>query len=32
MKDVGYEYAIIGGAGPFEFYETACKTVVIPTA
>ncbi|MFD2042866.1 GNAT family N-acetyltransferase [Ornithinibacillus salinisoli] len=30
MKDIGYEYAIIGGAGPMEFYEKACHAVVIP--
>ncbi|MET4560030.1 GNAT superfamily N-acetyltransferase [Lysinibacillus parviboronicapiens] len=32
MQEIGYEYAIIGGAGPLEFYERACKAVVIPTA
>jgi GNAT superfamily N-acetyltransferase len=31
MRDIGYEYAIIGGAGPIEFYEKACKAVVIQT-
>ncbi|MET3195649.1 GNAT family N-acetyltransferase [Bacillus sp. OAE603] len=30
MKEIGYEYAIIGEAGPLEFYEKACKAVVIP--
>ncbi|MGE7688767.1 GNAT family N-acetyltransferase [Lysinibacillus sp. NPDC097214] len=30
MYDMGYEYAIIGGAGPIEFYEQACHAVVIP--
>ncbi|WHY78087.1 GNAT family N-acetyltransferase [Neobacillus sp. WH10] len=30
MKEIGYEYAIIGGAGPIEFYEEACNAVVIP--
>ncbi|MBS4218806.1 GNAT family N-acetyltransferase [Bacillus sp. FJAT-49711] len=30
MKEIGYEYAIIGGAGPMEFYEKACNAVVIP--
>ncbi|WHY86766.1 GNAT family N-acetyltransferase [Neobacillus novalis] len=30
MKEIGYEYAIIGGAGPIEFYEKACNAVVIP--
>ncbi|MUK88827.1 GNAT family N-acetyltransferase [Ornithinibacillus sp. L9] len=30
MKEIGYEYAIIGGAGPMEFYEKACDAVVIP--
>ncbi|MBC5637522.1 GNAT family N-acetyltransferase [Ornithinibacillus sp. BX22] len=32
MKELGYAYAIIGGAGPIEFYEKACQAVVIPTA
>lgn len=32
MKEIGYEYAIIGGAGPIEFYENACNAVVIPKA
>lgn len=32
MKGLGYAYAIIGGAGPIEFYEKACQAVVIPTA
>jgi N-acetylglutamate synthase-like GNAT family acetyltransferase len=32
MKEIGYEYAIIGGAGPIEFYEKACNAVVIPKA
>lgn len=31
MKDIGYEYAIIGGAGPIEFYEKTCNAVVIPS-
>lgn len=30
MNEMGYEYAIIGGAGPIEFYENACHAVVIP--
>jgi len=30
MKDIGYEYAVIGEAGPLEFYEKACNAVVIP--
>jgi N-acetylglutamate synthase-like GNAT family acetyltransferase len=30
MKEIGYEYAVIGGAGPIEFYEKACRAVVIP--
>lgn len=30
MKDIGYEYAIIGNAGPIEFYEHTCNAVVIP--
>ncbi|PGZ95567.1 GNAT family N-acetyltransferase, partial [Bacillus pseudomycoides] len=30
MKDIGYEYAIIGNAGPIEFYERTCNAVVIP--
>lgn len=32
MKNIGYAYAIIGGAGPIEFYEKACNAVVIPSA
>lgn len=31
MKEIGYEYAIIGGAGPIEFYEKACAAVIIPS-
>ncbi|WP_246483777.1 GNAT family N-acetyltransferase [Heyndrickxia vini] len=31
MKEIGYEYAVIGGAGPIEFYEKACNAVVIPS-
>ena len=30
MKEIGYGYAIIGGASPLEFYETVCNAVVIP--
>ncbi|CAM4001915.1 GNAT family N-acetyltransferase [Lederbergia lenta] len=30
MKEIGYEYSIIGEAGPLEFYEKACNAVVIP--
>ncbi|MGV3467439.1 MAG: GNAT family N-acetyltransferase [Heyndrickxia sp.] len=30
MKEIGYEYAVIGEAGPLEFYEKACKAVIIP--
>ncbi|WP_416150270.1 GNAT family N-acetyltransferase [Salipaludibacillus sp. HK11] len=30
MKEKGYEYAVIGEAGPLEFYEKACNAVVIP--
>ncbi|WP_425454571.1 hypothetical protein [Gracilibacillus dipsosauri] len=30
MKEAGYEYAIIGQAGPIEFYEKACQARVIP--
>ncbi|MDQ0271463.1 GNAT family N-acetyltransferase [Cytobacillus purgationiresistens] len=30
MKEIGYAYAIIGEAGPIEFYEKACSAVVIP--
>ncbi|WP_180349924.1 GNAT family N-acetyltransferase [Bacillus sp. D386] len=30
MQEIGYEYAIIGQAGPLEFYEKACNAVVIP--
>ena len=30
MNDIGYEYAVLGEAGPLEFYEKACGAVVIP--
>jgi len=30
MKEIGYEYAVIGEAGPLEFYEKACNAVIIP--
>ena len=30
MQKLGYDYAVIGNAGPIEFYETACGAVVIP--
>lgn len=30
MQEIGYEYAVIGQAGPLEFYEKACNAVVIP--
>lgn len=30
MKEIGYEYAVIGEAGPIEFYEKTCNAVVIP--
>ncbi|MFZ3580505.1 GNAT family N-acetyltransferase [Virgibacillus sp. DJP39] len=30
MADVGYEYAIIGQAGPIEFYERVCNAKLIP--
>lgn len=30
MQELGYEYAVIGEAGPMEFYEKACGAVVIP--
>lgn len=30
MKEIGYEYAVIGEAGPLEFYEKSCNAVVIP--
>jgi len=30
MKEIGYEYAVIGEAGPLEFYEKACGAVVVP--
>lgn len=30
MTEKGYEYAVIGEAGPIEFYEKACDAVVIP--
>jgi GNAT superfamily N-acetyltransferase len=30
MREIGYGYAIIGGAGPVKFYEKACGAVEIP--
>ena len=30
MNNIGYEYAVLGEAGPLEFYEKACGAVVIP--
>lgn len=30
MKEIGYEYAVIGEAGPLEFYEKSCNAMVIP--
>ena len=30
MKQDGYEYAIIGQAGPVEFYERCCNARLIP--
>lgn len=30
MKEMGYAYAIIGGAGPVEYYEKACGAIIIP--
>lgn len=29
MKEIGYEYVVIGEVGPIEFYEKACNAVVI---
>lgn len=30
LRDQGYVYAIIGGAGPTHFYESTCGAVAIP--
>ena len=30
LQEMGYVYAIIGGAGPVEFYEKAVGATVIP--
>lgn len=30
MREMGYAYGIIGGAGPVGFYESACGASVIP--
>ena len=30
MHQIGYEYAIIGSAGPQEFYKKCCGAIVIP--
>lgn len=29
LRDIGYAYAVIGGAGPVAFYEGACGATVI---
>lgn len=29
LRELGYGYAIIGGAGPVKFYETSCRAEVI---
>lgn len=31
MRDEGYGYAIIGGAGPTEYYEKVCGAMMIPS-
>jgi GNAT superfamily N-acetyltransferase len=30
LKELGYVYGVIGGAGPIEFYEKAVGAIVIP--
>jgi hypothetical protein len=30
LRELGYVYGIIGGAGPVEFYEKAVGAIVIP--
>jgi GNAT superfamily N-acetyltransferase len=30
MREIGYAYAVIGGAGPVKFYEKNCGAVEIP--
>lgn len=30
LRNEGYYYAVIGGAGPVHFYEKCCNAVVIP--
>lgn len=30
MQEIGYECAIIGEAGPLEFYEKSCNAIIIP--
>ena len=32
MKSIGYEYAVIGQAGPIEFYERVCNAKLIPNS
>ena len=29
MKDTGYGYGVIGGAGPVDFYKKCCGAIVI---
>jgi GNAT superfamily N-acetyltransferase len=30
LREMGYAYAVIGGAGPVEFYERECGATIIP--
>ena len=30
LREMGYAYGIIGGAGPTEFYAKECGAIVIP--
>jgi GNAT superfamily N-acetyltransferase len=32
LRDLGYAYAIIGGAGPTAFYERICGAIAIPNS
>ncbi|HEY8436217.1 MAG TPA: GNAT family N-acetyltransferase [Haloplasmataceae bacterium] len=31
MREEGYGYAIIGGAGPVEYYKKVCGAIIIPS-
>lgn len=32
LRELGYVYGVIGGAGPIEFYENSVGAIVIPNS